>query len=60
MECGKKLLGGASEEDLFPRTAELALLFPPSPCLEADVMAGAKAAILEHIGKVFYPVSEDV
>ena len=46
MECGKKLLGGASEEDLFPRTAELALLFPPSPCLEADVMAGATAAIL--------------
>lgn len=46
MECGKKQLGGASREDLFPRMAELALPFPPSPCLEADVTAGAAIAIL--------------
>ena len=46
MECGKKRLGGASGEDLFPRMAELALPFPPSPCLEADVTAGPDTAIL--------------
>ena len=46
MECGKKRLGGASGEDLFPRKAELALPFPPSPGLEADVTAGAATAIL--------------
>lgn len=46
MEYGKKRLGGASGEDLFPRMAELALPFPPSPGLEADVTAGAATAIL--------------
>lgn len=41
----QETVGGASGEDLFPRMAELALPFPPSPCLEADVMAGAATAI---------------
>lgn len=42
----QEAVGGASGKDLFPRTAELAFPFPPSPCLEADVIAGAAAATL--------------
>lgn len=46
-------------QEITLKEKECPLVFSVTP-LNSDVMAGAKAAMLKNIDKVFYPVSEGV